>query len=88
MNIIKTNKQSMLSNESLDDLLLLSVKGPPMKEFSLNAAIDLWPHQNPRWKYTKRSGSNPPTFTMDSSSEESDEEENPLTQWNAWMLDS
>ena len=93
MNIIKTNKQSVLSNESLDDLLLLSIEGPPMKEFSPNAAIDLWwkeklrrPHQNPRRKCKNRSGSNPPA--VDSSSEESDKEEDLLAQWDAWMSDS
>ena len=90
MNIIKTNKRSVLSNESLDDLLLLSIKGPPMKEFSPNAAINLWwkeklrrPHLNPRRKYKNRSGSNPPA--VDRSSDESDEEEDLLAQWDAWM---
>ena len=93
MNVIKTNKRSVLSNESLDDLLLLSIEGPPMKEFSPDAAIDLWwkeklrrPHQNPRRKYKKRSGLNLPE--VDSSSEESDEEEDLLAQWDAWMSDS
>ena len=55
MNVIKANKRSLLSNESLDDLLLLSIDGPPLKDFSPDLAIYLWwndkvrrPNQKPR----------------------------------------
>ena len=41
MNVIKTNKRSLLSNDSLDDLLLLSIDGPPLNDFCADAAIDL-----------------------------------------------
>ena len=58
MNVIKMNKRSVLSNESLDDLLKLSINGPPLKEFCPDAAIDLWwkdklhrPHQHIRQDY-------------------------------------
>ena len=53
MNVIKTNKRSLLCNKSLDDLLLLSIEGPPLKDFCPDTVIDLWwkeklyrPHQN------------------------------------------
>ena len=42
MNVIKTNKRSSLTDESLDDLLLLTTDGAPLKDFCSDAAIDLW----------------------------------------------
>ena len=60
MNVIKTSKRNLLTNESLDDLLLLSIEGPPLKHFCPDSAIDLWwkekmrrLHQNPRKPYKK-----------------------------------
>ena len=96
MNVIKTNKRSLLSNESLDDLLLLSIDGPPLKDFCPDAAIDLWwkervrrPHQNPRKKYRKHSSTTPgPSTAESSSSEEELEDEDQtalLTEWDTWM---
>ena len=92
MNVIKTNKRSLLSNESLDDLLLLSTDSAPLKEFCPDAAIDLWwkdklcrPNQKKRREYMKRT--NTTTSTVDSSSSES-EESNLLTEWDDWMTPS
>ena len=48
MNIIKINKHSLLSNNTLDDLLLIAVDGTPLTDFNPNSAIDLW------WKDKKR----------------------------------
>ena len=98
MNVIKTNKRSSLCNESLDDLLLLSTEGPPLKDFCPDTAIDLWwkeklrrPHQNPRKKYRKRSSTT--QFTTESSSVSSEDETESededhtdlLAEWDAWM---
>ena len=48
MNIIKTNKRSLLSNNTLDDLLLIDVDGTALAGFNPDSAIDLW------WKNKKR----------------------------------
>ena len=42
LNVIKTNKSTLLSNESLDDLLLLTTDSVPSKKFCPDEAIDLW----------------------------------------------
>lgn len=42
MNAIKTNKRSLLSNDSLDDLSLLTIDGVLLSSFNPDAAIDLW----------------------------------------------
>ena len=97
MNVIKTNKRSLLSNESLDDLLLLAVDSPALKDFCPDAAIDLWwkekvhrPHQNPRKKYRKGSSTTPSTAESSSSEEEFEEDDDQavtdmLTEWDTWM---
>lgn len=98
MNVIKTNKRSLFSNESLDDLLLLSIDGPPLKDFSSDLAIDLWwndkvrkPNQKPR---TAASGSCAPTSSAPSPQDNSQSEEESsdnqlttdlLTEWDTLM---
>ena len=88
MNVIKTNKRSVLSNESLDNLLMLSINGPPLKEFCPDAAIDLWwkdklcrPHQHLRKDYAARTTSS----EGDSTEVEGEEEIDMLTNWDDWM---
>ena len=97
MNVIKTNKRSLLSNESLDDLLLLAVDSPALKNFCPDTEIDLWwkekvrrPHQNPRKKYRKGSSTTPSTAESSSSEEEFEEDDDQavtdiLTEWDTWM---
>ena len=72
MKVIKTKKRSLLSNEALDDLLAITSKPVPLKEFSPDAAIDLWwkekvcrPNQKPRkkCKRTKHTKSTPTAST-------------------------
>ena len=86
LNVIKTNKRSILSNESLDDLLMLSINGPPLKEFCPDAAIDLWwkdklrrPQQHLRKEYAPR------TSQEESTEVEGEEETDMLTDWDDWM---
>lgn len=40
--MIKTDKRTLLTNESLDDLLSLTTADVPLKEFRPDDAIDLW----------------------------------------------
>ena len=42
MNVIKTSKRSLMSNDTLDDLLLLAVDGVPLADFDPDPAIDGW----------------------------------------------
>ena len=61
---IKMKERSLLTNEPLDDLLLLNADKTPLKLFDPNPSIDLWwsaktrrPSQKPRKQYKKcRSG--------------------------------
>ncbi len=95
MNVIKTNKRSLLTN---DDLLLLSVDSVPLKDFCPDAAIDLWwkdklrrPNQKKRKEYEKRSSTTPSAADSTASSEseeESDSETDLLTAWDNWMTSS
>ena len=48
LKIIKVNKHSLLSNEALDDLLLLNSDKTPLEKFDPNPAIDLWLSSKPR----------------------------------------
>ena len=61
MDLIKTNKISLLSTEMFDDLLTLAIDKVPLKDFSPEDAIDLWwkdklrrPNQRPRRPYKKQ----------------------------------
>ena len=42
LNVIKTDKRTLLTNESLDDLFLLTTTNVPLKEFCPDNAIDIW----------------------------------------------
>ena len=42
ISIIKTNKRTLLSNNTLGDLLLLSTDQVPLQDFCPDAAVDLW----------------------------------------------
>ena len=64
LNVIKTNKRTSLSNESLDDLLLLTSDSVPLKDFCPDDAINLWwkdkvcqPQQSSRKLYKKQTPS-------------------------------
>ena len=77
MKVIKTKKRSLLSNESLDDLLAITSELVPLNKFSPDDAIDLWwkekvrrQNQKPRKKYkqTKRTKSTPTASTSNAAS--------------------
>ena len=48
VNVIKSTKRTQLSNQTLDDLLIVSTAGAPLEEFNPDHAIDLW------WKHKLR----------------------------------
>ena len=61
VNLIKVNKRSSLSNESLDDLLVLNSERVPIQDFNPDPGINPWwesktrrPAQKPRKRYEKR----------------------------------
>ena len=101
LNVVKTNKRTSLTNESLDDLLLLTSDSVPLKDFCPDDAIDLWwrdkvrrPHQSSRKRYKKRTPSsdvavNESTDSSQCESEEdSDDDTDLLGDWDDWMCTS
>ena len=89
INIIKTRKQSLMSNDSLDDLLLLTLNEVPLNRFSPDAVIDLdkqcRPNQQKRkYKQRKHSSASPQVETSSSESDEEDQH-NLLSDWDSWM---
>ena len=104
LNVVKTNKRTSLTNESLDDLLLLTSDSVPLKNFCPDDAIDLWwkdkvrrPHQRSRKQYKKRTPSTSSDLTVnestDSSSQSESEEDSDdgtdlLGDWDDWMCAS
>ena len=94
MNIIKTSKRSLLSNDTLDDLLFLAVDEVPLAKFNPDKAIDCWwndkqrrPNQKKRNPYEQITSSSS-TATSASSTErditnaDSDTGEDLLTEWD------
>ena len=81
LNVIKSNKRTLLADDTLDDLLMVSTMNSPFKDFNPNKAIDLWwedkvcrPTQKQRKKYKKRRGDQPSTSTTPDSESESESE--------------
>ena len=100
VSIIKTNKRTRLSN---DTLLLLSTDQVPLQDFCPDAAVDLWwrsksrrPDQRTRRPYRQHSAGSssntPDTATDDlsvySENDTSDSESDRLHDWDKWMCDS
>ena len=61
MNVIKIKRRTLLSNDTLDDLLTISAASIPLSDFNPNEPIDLWwkdktrrPKQSGRKKHKKR----------------------------------
>ena len=61
VNVIKSNKRTSLTNDTLDDLLMVSTMCSPLKDFNPNKAVDLWwrekvrrPNQKSRKQHEKR----------------------------------
>ena len=91
LKLIKSEKRSSLSNDTLDDLLALTVDPIPLKSFNPDASIELWwkdklrrPNQQPRKAYEKRSGQSSATIDI-TGDEETPEIELTLDDWDKWM---
>ena len=100
VNVIKSTKRTQLSNQTLDDLLIVSTAGVPLKEFNPDHAIDLWwkdklrrPNQRPRALYKQQKVTAASTSSDTHESEQvsdaesnSDAESDSLHQsWDSWI---
>ena len=96
VNVIKVDKRSTLSNESLDDLLVLNSDKVPLQDFNTNPSINLWwesktkgPAQKPRKRYEKRHSIHSSTESEGSEpmhdSDITDPQVNSLKEWDSWV---
>lgn len=93
LKVIKSEKRSSLSNESLDDLLTLNVDAIPLKMFNPDASIELWwkekvrrPNQQPRKVYEKKAGQS--STMVDLTGGDDMEQVDPqltLDDWDQWI---
>ena len=82
MKLIKTNRQSCLSGDTLDHLLRINVEGPPLSDWDATGAVDSW------WKDKSRRLGGKETHQRASTSATHSEEESTslsLEEWDAWM---
>ena len=100
VNVIKSNKRTLLSNNTLDDLLRLSETGVPVKEFNPDHSIDLWwqnkvrrPNQKQKAPYKKQktcidtdaSTCSASTELTETDSDSDAESESLLESWDSWV---
>ena len=81
-----------MSNELLDDLLVINVDKVSVEEFKADQSIDLWwrsktrrPNQRARKVYEKKKGNSSTSIDPDSSDSLSDSDI--LGEWDHWMDD-
>ena len=94
-NIIRTDKRSLLSEESFDDLLLLNSRKIPSSSFVADQAIDLWwtnKTRRPNWNPRKKTKSIVKIILDDSednavptSESEDNDDNNLLNKWDTLM---
>ncbi len=90
---VKVDKRSRLTNESLDDLLLLKSDKIPLASFNADPSIDLWwsakarrPSQKGRKEYKPRSSDCPSTYRAQDPSEVIEPEDcDMLGRWDEMM---
>ena len=95
MKNIKVDKRSSMSNELLDDLLVINVDKVSIEEFKADHSIDLWwksktrrPNQPARKVYEKRKEVQGTSSTsIDSDSSDSPSDSDILGEWDHWMDD-
>ena len=87
LGVIKVDKRSQLSNQTLDDLLLLNSDRIPLDKFDPNPGIDLWwsakarrPSQKSRKQYTPRRSDQP--STSETTDPEESELGDALSEWD------
>ena len=89
---VKVDKCSRLTNESLDDLLLLKSGSTPLASFNADPSINLWwsakarrPSQKERKEYRPYSSNRPSTSRAQEDSSEDSETEDLLERWDEMM---
>ena len=91
LKIIKNERRTNLNCSTLNDLLEVNTEGPTLKDFSADAAVDLWwtdcssgrrVNQKPRKEYRRRARE-----TSEHSESEESENELDLQQWDNWFHD-
>ena len=75
-----TNKRSLLSNDTLDDLLLMAIDGVPIAEFNPDPAIDCWWKDKQRNPYKQTTDHTTPLASNDSTNTDSDIAKDLLTE--------
>ena len=88
LKIIKNERRINLNCSTLNDLLEVNTEGPTLKDFSADAAVDLWwtdcssgrrVNQKPRKNYRRRA--------RETSEHSESENELDLQQWDSWFHD-
>ncbi len=69
LKLIKTDRRNSLSEDHFDDLLRVSVDGPPLDKWQATGAIELWWKSKQRRSETQRSQSSVSGTTADSQHE-------------------
>ena len=95
MKNIKVDKRSSMSNEFLDDLLVINVDKVKIEEFKADHSIDLWwrsktrrPNQTARKVYkTRKEAQGTSGTSIDSESSDSLSDNDILGEWDHWMDD-
>lgn len=95
MKNIKVDKRLSMSNELLDDLLVINVDKVNIEEFKADHSIDLWwrsktrcPNQTARKVYEKgKEVQGTSSTSIDSDSSNSPSDSDILGEWDHWMDD-
>ena len=94
LKLIKADRRCSLSNDTLDDLLILNTDRVPLQDFNPGAAIDLWwksktrrLNQPPRKQYAKHqdAAKNSREIETDHESEDEAGESVLLNDWDEWL---
>lgn len=89
LGLIKGDRRTRLTNESLDDLLVLSTEKVPLQMFDPNPSIELWwsekdrrPSQTTRRQYKSRQSTSRGTNTEEIETEDGSESVDLLRDWD------
>ena len=94
LKLIKADRRCSLSNDTLDDLLILNADRVPLQDFNPGAEIDLWwksktrrLNQLPRKQYAKHqdAAKNNREIETDHESEDEAGESVLLNDWDEWL---
>jgi len=86
MKMLKTDKRSSLNEQSLDNLLHIRLEGPSPNQWDVKGAVQLW--WNDKTRQTNRSSRRPSSLaviSLDSDSDNEDEPQSDLNDWEQWL---